>query len=50
MKSEAMKMLTDLVFGKTVPKESWQEFERNQAKEAEYYHIHYGKPVGEEKE
>lgn len=49
MKSEAMKMLTDLVFGKSVPKESWQEYERNQAKEEEYYHIHYGQ-VTEEKE
>jgi hypothetical protein len=40
--SEAMKQLTDLVFGHNVPKESWQEYERNQEKEAEYYHIKYG--------
>ncbi len=48
MESEAMKLLTDLVFGKTVPHKSRQEYERNQAKEAEYYHIKYGHAIGDD--
>jgi hypothetical protein len=44
--ADPMKLLTDIVFGKTVPSESWQEYERNQAKEAEYYHIKYGQAKG----
>ena len=50
MKSEAMKQLTDLVFGKTVPSESWREYERNLGKDAEYYHIKYVVGVAEANE
>ncbi len=50
MKSEAMKLLTDLVFQKRVPSESWQEYEHNLKKDAEYHHIKYGEPVGKEEQ